>query len=65
MLDERKLMADCVKNASEPPPELEPPFWREDTIDSAISCASAKVWMYSFLNGFTLLDFSTSFRLIT
>jgi hypothetical protein len=48
MQDERKLIADWVKKASEPPPELEPPFWSDDTIDSAISCASAKVWMYFF-----------------
>ena len=46
MQEAKKLMADWVKNASEPPPELEPPFYKDDTIDSAISWASAKVWMY-------------------
>ena len=43
MQEDRKLMADWVKNASEPPPELELPFCNDDTIDSVISCDSANV----------------------
>ena len=57
-------MADWVKKASEPPSELEPPFVMMIPLISAISCASAKVWMY-FLKWIDSFDFSTSFGLIT